>query len=517
MAGLLFVEESEASHFLKKINARDRSGVRAKVQGPHAASPSANGGGRMRNSMGRHLAKGPSRSRPVSKAMISSPADFKHVGHVEWDADQGFKTENIDPSWKGLFDQLSQMGISNEDISANADFIKDFVSQNGTENQPSLQLPPTTTTAVPTSIFDDEEAETDVEPKTNRRSSKAPPPPPPGSPVAKASSQSNGRRNPPPPPPSRRSNIPRVVSDEDVEPPSPPASSSRLKIPQNSFAGIHQTSTLVGQSAPAPPRPAPRESVPSPSPSSSPAIPPKTPLEDSSTASRSRFAVPPPFSAAGTHAVPPPFAGVGSHAMSNAPSLPNRDTQPPPPPVPAREPISPVLPSRDSGIGISPRLPGRSVPATPPRASVSTFAPPPPPPPSGMRGPVPPPPMNGSPLPPPLPPTSSGPPPPPLPPPTSGPPTEIPPAEPARNSLMASIRDSKSKPLRKIETRDASAPAIPGADPVPLASTPQPSDGGGASLADSLAAALMQRNKKVALAATDDESEGGEDWDESEE
>lgn len=82
---------------------------------------------------------------------------------------------------------------------------------------------------------------------------------------------------------------------------------------------------------------------------------------------------------------------------------------------------------------------------------------------------------------------------------------------------MASIRDSKSKPLRKIETRDASAPAIPGADPVPLASTPQPSDGGGASLADSLAAALMQRNKKVALAATDDESEGGEDWDESEE
>jgi hypothetical protein len=48
----------------------------------------------------------------IDKSMIGAPSGFKHVAHMGFDSEKGFSSENVDPSWKLLLEQLSSMGIS---------------------------------------------------------------------------------------------------------------------------------------------------------------------------------------------------------------------------------------------------------------------------------------------------------------------------------------------------------------------------------------------------------------------
>lgn len=97
-----------------------------------------------------------------------------------------------------------------------------------------------------------------------------------------------------------------------------------------------------------------------------------------------------------------------------------------------------------------------------------------------------------------------------MPPPPSGPPSaklDVP-TLPGRDDLLASIRAGNKKGLRKTQTVDKSAPAVPGA-------VSSHTGGGSAApsgppdMASQLAAMLGERNKKVAH-NSDDESD--EDW-----
>lgn len=136
-------------------------------------------------------------------------------------------------------------------------------------------------------------------------------------------------------------------------------------------------------------------------------------------------------------------------------------------------------------------------------------------------------PSSSGPAPPPLPPGRETPNAPPLPKPVGG-----------KEDVLASIRASggvgggKLKKVSESEKRDRSAAAIPGASadgPSGGASAPPAPSGGGGGLADALAAALSQRNKKVSASGKhralpdsriysngilDDEDED-DDWDDT--
>jgi Wiskott-Aldrich syndrome protein len=66
----------------------------------------------------------------LTKDDIGTPTDFRHVGHVGWDPDKGWDTNNLDPDVKALFDQLglSENQLKDKDTAA---FIYDFIEQHG--------------------------------------------------------------------------------------------------------------------------------------------------------------------------------------------------------------------------------------------------------------------------------------------------------------------------------------------------------------------------------------------------
>lgn len=52
-----------------------------------------------------------------------------------YDAEKGFSSTGVDPSWQILLEQLTMRGVSESDIKNNESFIKDYVdSQGGIEN-----------------------------------------------------------------------------------------------------------------------------------------------------------------------------------------------------------------------------------------------------------------------------------------------------------------------------------------------------------------------------------------------
>ena len=70
--------------------------------------------------------------------MISGPASgsFIHVAHMGYDAEKGFTTKGVDPSWTAFLGQLEGSGVDRETIAREMDFIKDFV-----RNHPQQQAP----------------------------------------------------------------------------------------------------------------------------------------------------------------------------------------------------------------------------------------------------------------------------------------------------------------------------------------------------------------------------------------
>ena len=202
------------------------------------------------------------------------------------------------------------------------------------------------------------------------------------------------------------------------------------------------------------------------------------------------------------HAPPPPPSAASTSSPAAVPRLPTRNVSstavpPPTPPISTRPSLPPAPPARPSaGTSTAPPPPppppvgGRIPPAVPSRPSLGGRGPPPPPPtrPSAVVG-VPPAP--------PAPPAPSCA--------TSGV-SGLPPPQPGRDALLASIQGKSVKDLKKT---DSSVPS-----PIPTGGSPQSStntgtNGGGMDLASALSSALNKRKDNMGRS---DGEESDDDW-----
>ncbi|KAG0046636.1 hypothetical protein BGZ89_005245, partial [Linnemannia elongata] len=268
LAAFSFADDQEASVFYKKVSNRET--LKKSKSSPNG-SPSATPKSRKSGFFGSKKEKKGSKGK-LDKTQIGLPSNFRHLGHIGWDPNKGFNVQNIDPEWKNLFEQLDKMGVSQEDIQNNAEFVSQFVQSRGgpgaTKPAPAAPASPTPTVApapnMPSAFlgvasatgedqiffhggqlntqkvqYSNELYSLDVTKPwpisspawTNLTSTaavggpaptvKPPPPPPPAS-----------RRAPPPPPPSRLSRVapappspapPALPSREPVHAPAPPS------------------------------------------------------------------------------------------------------------------------------------------------------------------------------------------------------------------------------------------------------------------------------------------------------
>ncbi|KAI0057123.1 PH domain-like protein, partial [Artomyces pyxidatus] len=113
MIGIVFAEESEAKNFHKKVHTR--KDIKAKAKPAAASTPTKTKSSK-------------SKSR-IDKSLISAPekGSFIHVAHMGYDANSGFTSTNVDPSWTAFLGDLQGHGISSDVIEGNMDFIKDFL------------------------------------------------------------------------------------------------------------------------------------------------------------------------------------------------------------------------------------------------------------------------------------------------------------------------------------------------------------------------------------------------------
>ena len=538
LTGLSFVDEKEARQFKKKMDEREKNASKATKAQPFASTRGAGvipvvNGTKSHSLLGgfsnllhghRHSSNPVVHPLPQSINTQSRPSSQpSRPGSSSIDL--------ADPSWRPILDDLIQMGITEEEIRNNADFIKDYVKEKKAQE-----------TSQGTSGTLDGAKQSRVAP------------PPPIAPPSMLSPQNTGatsssRRGPPPaPPPSRRPvggrpSSPPARAEFAPEPTPPSTTQPRFRAPPP-LADAGKYAVARGPVASNRERDSPGSSHlanPGPPP---PPRPPKTPMDEDE--SGLTFRVPPQFTRERKSSAPPapPSRGTGlppsretpvavppplppktpqnGHSVTPAvihslppsrntdPPLPPPSTRavPPPPSMVSQPPAPPPLPLLPSGYNAPPPppLPSSSGPPSPPPLPAGSGPPPPPPLPSGSGPPPPPPLPSGSgPLPPPPLPSGGGPPPPP-PLPGSSKAQPLPKPTGARDDLLTAIRSSGGKGgggLRKVkesEKRDRSAAAVPGTEPT--APPPPPADGGGSAeaaggLAGALAAALSERKKKV--------------------
>jgi hypothetical protein len=506
------VDEKEAKTFLKKMNDREKNASKATKANTFGGSGQQNGGGHRHGLLGGFFGGHRHSSAPTVQPTPPDSPSYVLPPQSNWMSGGSFKggrseyaaLDAIDPNWRETWgDDLKSMGITDDLIRDNQDFIADYIKQ--------------------------QQAAQGISPATNgneNQKNRGPPPPPPAA-VSGTRSESpqnvmsgRGRGAPPAPPPARRS----VAKAEPHREPTPPREPSPPRGPPPPRFAAPPPLPDAGKYANTNTKPLPRAHAGSLSSTGPPPPPrpPKTPVPDDYEPgdTSSKFGVPPPFTGQRTVG-PPPTPSRGPvppppptrdtvYSPSHAVPIPNG---PPPPPLPPKTPSAPPLPpastrpippppTRDSGPPPPPPLPQSNAPPPPPLPQ-SNAPPPPPPMPSGPGGPPPPPPpppggFGGPPAPPPPPPNrdsgyQSGVPAPGLPQPTGD-----------RADLLAGIQKAGGigalKKIDRSQIRDRSGAAVPGGDTGPAGSGLPPagaSSGGDGGLAGALAAALNQRKKKV--------------------
>ncbi|PLW14604.1 hypothetical protein PCANC_20418 [Puccinia coronata f. sp. avenae] len=325
MIAFVFVNEDEASAIHKKVISRSKhiskSSTKVKTAEPPVAPNPV-------------FAPNGKKKGGIDKSMISAPTDFKRVSHMGYDSNAGFTVENVDPSWAQLLTNLTNMGISKDEISNSESFIKDYVNQAGgidqvlsSHNNPSAAAPPTRV------------------------------PPPPANPIT-----------------SKR-----------VKPPAPPAPTRRTGTWNENYNPATTAPASNSPSAPsraAPSRPPPTMPVTTPAlsaPLSNPPAPPTAPPPPAPVKS-----APPPSQAP----IPPPAPPAPPPPLTNAPPPP--PTAPPPPPTapPPPPPATIAAPSPPSAPPPPPPPATTAPPAPPPPPPPNNAPPPPPPAPSSTMSPV---------------------------------------------------------------------------------------------------------------------------------
>ncbi|MCJ1401670.1 hypothetical protein MMC11_004887 [Xylographa trunciseda] len=538
LAGLLFADDKEAKIFKKKMDEREKNASKATKATPfYGAGGAASFGpaphekhhGRLGSLLLGHRSSSASHVPPPQMQSMIPPREPAYLAPPTAPKSALSALDEVDPSWRSMLSELLAMGITEDQIEENADFIKSYVEQRLAQSG------------------GDGASEEVSDGIGNDRRGKAPPPPPPAAPPARMASispQNTGSttmssKGPPPaipaprrtradPPSMTYAKQPTPPSPSPERTPSPPPPALKFRAPppladagKFAHSGAPPTpsrqrisSNAASQGPPPPPRP------------------PKTPMDDEPE-TKYRFGVPPPFQGNQSLPAPPPMP----QRVSVPPPPPPRGAKnaqathaiPPaniaPPPLPPKTPHSAAVSSTPSLPPLPPPLPGQRnnppanvPPPLPPTARPISI----PGPPSGGPPPPPPFPSGGAPPPPPPPPpmpSVGGPPPPPLPPgrgAASGP--ALPKPTGGKDDLLASIRASggigsgRLKRVSSQEKRDRSAAQVPGAaasSPAATSAAPSSSGGGGGGLADALAQALSARNKKVS--ASDDEGDD-DDW-----
>ncbi|KAG0128190.1 hypothetical protein HOY82DRAFT_522702 [Tuber indicum] len=529
MAGFSFADEKEAAGFLKKVEARDKH---AKSKGHRSFSGS---GGHLGipvpHILQHHSAPAPTPTAPPPVSPPPPPppppSNNRTSSNTNGAASGRYSLDNPDPEFQELLRELMVMGITEDVLRENEDFIKSYIDEKEKNRKWEQERAGYTNGSGAV-----HEMESPSSPKVgvNRRGKAPPPPPPPPgppsmsrngslSPQVTGNSTASKRGPPPPPPPARKSHA--VAHGGSHSPPLPPPPSRSPVPPPQSFkvppplpnAGVYANSV--------PPRHSPAP----------PPLPPKTPLEDSHP-SPPRFGVPPPLQASVNRPPPAPSRGPPPTLPSRVqypgppppprpavepPAPPVRDMPPPPPLPPAPAPPVPGLPSAPPPPP-SPSVPGFNgapPPPPPPMPGFGTSAPPPPPLPNFATSAPPPPPLPGfggsaPPAPPPPPPPGFGggappPPPPPLPGRTDSAPggaaPPLPAAEGGRGDLLASIRGAGGINALK---KTPKGPTTSGAPPPASVAKPK-----AVNPMEALQAELNKRKGRVSN-QSDDEDDG--DW-----
>ncbi|KAG8528734.1 uncharacterized protein KY384_006421 [Bacidia gigantensis] len=504
LAGLSFVNEKEAKTFKKKMDDREKNASKETRATPFQGAGQVGGTATNNKTHGRFglgsLLHGSQRHSSAPQVTLSQqpssiiPREPAVQLPKSPTRDRASSLDDVDPSWRGILGELLEMGVTEDQIAQNQDFIKSYIEQSKTNgDQNSANITPSSNGF-----------------GNDRRANPPPPPPlvPSNGRFNSISPQTTGnslsKRGPAPAPPqprrSRQENQsisltrPRSPSSLEERTPSPPRQQYQFRAPPP-IADAGKFAQVPPPATPARPRNVSNVANPGPPP---PPRPPKTPIEDGDEA-RPKFGVPPAFlgerSASAKPPPPPsraPLASTSAHSKeishghavppaAAAPPLPPKQTSAPapsagpPPPPPARPnaaPPPPPLPSAPRPLNTQPPSSMSGVPPSPPSI-----------------------PSNSAPPLPPLP--AAGPPPPPLPP--GGP------------GAAWRHRRSRAKKVNDSEKRDRSAAAVPGAEAsVPSGGAQVPSSGG-AGLQNALAVALSKRNKKVS--ASDDEDDDEDEWD----
>ncbi|KAF9972672.1 hypothetical protein BGZ73_004185 [Actinomortierella ambigua] len=128
LAGLSFADENEAKVFCNKVQGRHSlKPFRLAMAGAHGGLPQRTNSG--------------IKKKKIDKTRIGQPSDFRHLSHIGWDPDAGFETQNIDPAWLSLFEELNRFGVSKQQINENAAFISNFVKARGGPSAVALTGP----------------------------------------------------------------------------------------------------------------------------------------------------------------------------------------------------------------------------------------------------------------------------------------------------------------------------------------------------------------------------------------
>ena len=238
MAGLSFVDEKEAKQFKKKMDDREKIASKATKATPFQGSESQQAGGGLtngkshhrfgignllhsqRSSSAPHTPPPPPQPQPQS---IIPPRQVSELASTSPKRDRASSLDTVDPSWRGILGELLDMGITEDQIEQNSDFIKDYIEQRKASGDPIGGT-----------------ADSAANGSSDNRRVKAPPPPPPGVPPGRQESISpqhtgntvSSRRGPAPAPPQprrSRQETPSIASQRKS--PSPPRSPERTPSP----------------------------------------------------------------------------------------------------------------------------------------------------------------------------------------------------------------------------------------------------------------------------------------------
>ncbi|KAI0761866.1 hypothetical protein BC629DRAFT_987277 [Irpex lacteus] len=192
MIGLVFADEGEAKTLAKKVGTAQKGGSSKSNKASSSKKKSTKGG-------------------KIDKSLISGPTGFKHVAHMGYDADKGFTSTNVDPSWEALLTSLESMGIDKETAANNMDFIKGFVRDAQANGVPAAagggkkKVPPPP--PAPRRGHGQQDSYSAAPP--------SPAPPPPPAPPSRAPPRSSAPSPPPAPPPAPPSR-PRLLNQAEA-------------------------------------------------------------------------------------------------------------------------------------------------------------------------------------------------------------------------------------------------------------------------------------------------------------